>query len=36
MKTSLSEIRKALAELLQIEIQKTTLIEAKEAYGLTT
>ena len=32
MKTSLSEIRKALAELLQIEIQKTTLIEAKEAY----
>ena len=31
-KTSLSEIKQALAELLQIQIQKLTLIEAKEAY----
>jgi len=31
-KTSFSEIKQALAELLKIEIQKTALVEAKESY----
>ena len=31
-KTSLSEIKQALAELLKLEIQKLTLIEANESY----